>query len=78
MTYTIDFETLTQIHKQSLMEEVENKDMKRLLGTFTEELGESQLDPVFIQDDNSIQNKNNNEIQQQKNKNQKFINQCLL
>ena len=48
MTYTIDFRNLTQIHNQSLMKEVENEDMKKLLGTFTEELGGSQLDAGFF------------------------------
>ena len=40
-----------------LMEEVENEDMKKLLSTFTEELGASKLDLGFFQDDNDVQKK---------------------
>ena len=39
------------------MEEVENEDMEKLLSIFTEELGGSQLDPSFFQDDNNIKKK---------------------
>ena len=45
----IDFQNLTDIQNQSLMEEVENQDMKKLLSTLTEGLlVESQLDPDFF------------------------------
>ena len=37
-------------------EELENKDMKKLLSALTEEL-ESQLVPDFFQDDNDVQKK---------------------
>ena len=58
----INFHNLTQIqNNQSLMEDVENEDMKKLLSTFTEEITESQLDPDFFQDDNNVK-KNNNKI----------------
>ena len=51
----IDFQNLTDIQNQSLMEEVENQDMKKLLSTLTEGLlVESQLDPDFFQFDNSV------------------------
>ena len=62
MAHMINFHNLTQIqNNQSLMEEVENEDMKKLLSTFTEEITESQLDPDFFQDDNNVK-KNNNKI----------------
>ena len=48
------FENLAQIHNQSLMEEKENEDIKKLLSTLTEGL-RSQLDPDFFQDDNDVQ-----------------------
>ena len=55
MTYTMDFQNLTQIqNQQSFMEEVEKEDMRKLLSTLTEGL-ESQLDPDFFQDDNQVQ-----------------------
>ena len=54
MAHAIDFQNLTQIHNQSLMEEVGKKDMKKLLSTFTEELGGSQLDSGFFQDNNDV------------------------
>ena len=53
----MDFQNLTQIHNQSLIEEVEDEDMKQLWNTFTEEIGGSQLDPGFFQDDNDVQKK---------------------
>ena len=62
MAYAIDNQNLTQIHNQSLIEEVENEDMKKLLSTFTEELGESRLHPGFFQDENDVEKK-----QQQRN-----------
>ena len=62
MAHMINFHNLTQIqNNQSLMEDVENEDMKKLLSTFTEEITESQLDPDFFQDDNNVK-KNNNKI----------------
>ena len=42
-----------------------------------EELGGSQLEQVSFRTITTLK-KNNNEIQQQKSKNQKFINKCLL
>ena len=57
MVHTLDFQNLTQIHNQSLSEEVEDEDMKQLWNTFTEEIGGSQLDPGFFQDDNDVQKK---------------------
>ena len=57
MVHTLDFQNLTQIHNQSLIEEVEDEDMKQLWNTFTEEIGGSQLDPGFFQDDNDVQKK---------------------
>ena len=57
MAYTIDNQNLTQIHNQSLMEEVENEDIKKLLSTFTEELGGSQPNPDFFLDNNDVQKK---------------------
>ena len=54
MVHTINFQNLTQIHNQSLMEEVENENMKKLLSNLTERLG-SQLDSDFFQDDNDVQ-----------------------
>ena len=41
MVHTLDFQNLTQIHNQSLIEEVEDEDMKQLWNTFTEEIGGS-------------------------------------
>ena len=56
----IDFQSLTDIQNQSLMEEVENQDMKKLLSTLTEGLlVESQLDPDFFQFDNSVKKSKN-------------------
>ena len=56
----IDFQNLTDIQNQSLMEEVENQDMKKLLSTLTEGLlVESQLDPDFFQFDNSVKKSKN-------------------
>ena len=56
----IDFQNLTDIQNQSLMEEVENQDMKKLLNTLTEGLlVESQLDPDFFQFDNSVKKSKN-------------------
>ena len=54
----IDFQNLTQIQIQSLMgeEELENKDMTKLLSTLTEGL-ENQLDQDFFQDDKDVQKK---------------------
>ena len=48
IAYAIDFQNLTQIYSQSLIEEVESEDMRKLLKTFTEKLGGSQLDPGFF------------------------------
>ena len=50
------FQNLMQIqnHQQSLLEEVEKEDMRRLLSTLTEGF-KSQLDPNFFQDDNDVQ-----------------------
>ena len=53
----MDFQNLTQIHNQSLIEEVEDEDIKQLWNTSTEEIGGSQLDPSFFQDDNNVQKK---------------------
>ena len=59
----INFHNLTQIqNNQSLMEEVENEDIKKLLSTFTEEITESQLDPDFFQDDNDVKEKQQQNI----------------
>ena len=56
----IDVQNLTDIQNQSLMEEVENQDMKKLLSTLTEGLlVESQLDPDFFQFDNSVKKSKN-------------------
>ena len=56
----IDFQNLTDIQNQSLMEEVENQDMKKLLSTLTKGLlVESQLDPDFFQFDNSVKKSKN-------------------
>ena len=56
----IDFQSLTDIQNQSLMEEVENQDMKKLLSTLTKGLlVESQLDPDFFQFDNSVKKSKN-------------------
>ena len=56
----IDFQNLTDIQNQSLMEEVENQDMKKLLSTLTKGLlVESQLDPDFFQLDNSVKKSKN-------------------
>ena len=56
----IDFQNLTDIQNQSLIEEVENQDMKKLLSTLTEGLlVESQLDPDFFQFDNSVKKSKN-------------------
>ena len=55
MAYTIDNQDLTQIHNQSLMEEVENEDIKKLLSTFTEELGGSRPNLDFFLDNNAVQ-----------------------
>ena len=63
MAHMINFHNLTQIqNKQSLMEEVENEDIKKLLSTFTEEITESQLDPDFFQDDNDVKEKQQQNI----------------
>ena len=58
MAHMIDCKNLTQIYSPSLMgeEELENKDMKKLLSALTEGL-ESQLVPDFFQDDNDVQKK---------------------
>ena len=60
-----------------LMEEVENEDMKKLLSTFTEELGGNKLDLGSFRTITTFK-KNSNEIQQHKSKNQNFINKCIL
>ena len=54
----IDFQNLTQIQIQSLMEkeELENENMTKLLSTLTEGL-ENQLDEDFYQDDNDVEKK---------------------
>ena len=67
MTQTIDFQNLTQIqnHQQSLLEEVEKEDMRRLLITLTEGF-KSQLDPNFFQDDNDVQKNQKRNIATQK------------
>ena len=63
MAHMINFHNLTQIqNNQSLMEEVENEDIKKLLSTFTEEITESQLDPDFFQDDNDVKKKQQQNI----------------
>ena len=63
MAHMINFYNLTQIqNNQSLMEEVENEDIKKLLSTFTEEITESQLDPDFFQDDNDVKEKQQQNI----------------
>ena len=66
-----------QSQQQSFMEKAENKNMRKFLSTLTKEL-ESQLDPGFIQDDNDVKKNNNNEMQQHKIKNWKFITECFL
>ena len=58
MVHTIDFPNLTQIqNNQSLMEEVENEEMKKLLSRLLERIGliKSQPDLDFFQDDNDVQ-----------------------
>ena len=45
-------------------QELENEDMKKLLGTLTERL-EIQPDPDFFQDDNDVQKKKKKRKQQQ-------------
>ena len=60
MVHTIDCQNLTQIqNNQSLMEEVENKEMKKFLSSLSEgiKLTESQPDLEFFQDDNDVQTK---------------------
>ena len=57
MVHTMDSQNLTQIHNQSLIDEVEDEDIKQLWNTSTEEIGGSQLDPSFFQDDNNVQKK---------------------
>ena len=60
MAQTIDFQNLTQIqNNQSLMEEIENEEMKKFLSSLSEgiELIESQPDPDFFQDNNDVQTK---------------------
>ena len=44
-------------------QELENEDMKKLLGTLTERL-EIQPDPDFFQDDNDVQKKKKQKQQQ--------------
>ena len=63
-----------ELRAKSFMEEAEKEGMRKLLSTLTEGL-ESQLDSGFFQDGNDVQKteNNNNEIQQHKSKNQKFI-----
>ena len=56
----IDFQNLTQIqNNKSLMEEIENEEMKKFLSNLSEGIGliESQPDPDFFQDDNDVQTK---------------------
>ena len=58
MVHTIDFQNLTQIqNNQSLMEEVENEQMKKFQSSLSEGIGliASQSDPDFFQDDNDVQ-----------------------
>ena len=60
MVHTIDCQNLTQIqNNQSLMEEVENEEMKKFLSSLSEgiKLTKSQPDPEFFQDDNNVQTK---------------------
>ena len=60
MVHTIDFQNLTQIqNNQSLMEEVENEEMKKFLSSLSEgiKLTKSQPDQEFFQDDNDVQTK---------------------
>ena len=58
MAHTIDFPNLTQIqNNQSLMEDVEYEEMKKLLSRLSERIGliESQPDTDFFQGDNDVQ-----------------------
>ena len=60
MVHTIDCQNLTQIqNNQSLMEEVENEEMKKFLSSLSEgiKLTKSQPDQEFFQDDNDVQTK---------------------
>ena len=61
MTQAIDFQHLTQIqdHQQSLMEEVEKEDMRRLLNTLTEGF---ESHPNFFQGDNDVQKRQKRNI----------------
>ena len=61
MTQAIDFQHLTQIqnHQQSLPEEVEKEDMRRLLNTLTEGF---RSHPNFFQDDNDAQKRQKRNI----------------
>ena len=65
MAHTIDFQNFTNIqNNQSSMKEVKNEKKKKFLSSLSKEIGlvESQPDPDFFQDNNTIRKKNNNKI----------------